>query len=68
MGDFVRCIFSFSHGVLEPVMVEALVVRVVLWWLRSWHADGAVLEIDNQRLWYVLPHGKTDSSDSGIIT
>ncbi|MBA0587774.1 hypothetical protein Gorai_000895, partial [Gossypium raimondii] len=52
MGDFVRCIFGFSNGMLEPFMVEAIVVRVVLSWLRSWHVDGVVLEIDNQQLWF----------------
>ncbi|MBA0713173.1 hypothetical protein Golax_012216, partial [Gossypium laxum] len=50
MGDFVRCIFGFSHGMLEPFMVEAIVARVLLSWLRSWHVDGVVLEIDNQQL------------------
>ncbi|KAH1081540.1 hypothetical protein J1N35_021301 [Gossypium stocksii] len=49
-GRFVRCIAGFKRRNLDPFMAEVIAAQEALSWVRSFHAKGIILEIDNRGL------------------
>ncbi|MBA0802721.1 hypothetical protein Gohar_012995 [Gossypium harknessii] len=49
-GRFVRCIAVFKRRNLDPFMAEVIAAQEALSWVRSCHAKGIILEIDNRGL------------------